>query len=33
MGAREYLWIISAIGGIIIIGWAISSAINSWAKV
>lgn len=33
MGAREYLWIITVIGGIIIIGFAISSAINSWAKV
>jgi len=33
MGAREYIWMISAIGGIILIGWAIASAINSWAKV
>ena len=33
MGAREYLWIVSAIGAIIIIGWAISTAINSWSKV
>lgn len=33
MGAREYLWIISAVGGIVLIGWSISAAINSWAKV
>lgn len=33
MGAREYIWIISAVGGIILICWAIASAINSWSKV
>lgn len=33
MGAREYIWVISAVGGIILICWAIASAIKSWTNV
>jgi hypothetical protein len=33
MGSREYIWMISAIGGIILVGWAIASAIKSWINV